>query len=209
MATRSSRSNTLELPRKSVELQDPGAHDLGMELLAIITDLMLSGTDTSGDDEHFSDASEVPGSEAYDMRRKDAVPDELEVVPEGRRSKRNSSSSLQPPLSPGGTPVPLTVVEKIDPASPSHGEVPGTAAYEQRQADAAPDLVFRASESNDRPQRFPPSPSQNAASPGSIPETIITRADSLPRLDQEPAPEDSRSSHVMSVLQERSNEGKQ
>jgi hypothetical protein len=119
------------------------------------------------------------------MRRQDAVPDELEIVPEGRLSKRNSSSSLQPPLSPGGTPIPLTVVEKVDPASPSHGEVPGTAAYEQRQADAAPDVVLKASDSNVA-QSFSPSKSPNAASPGSIPETIVTRADSIPRLDEEP-----------------------
>ena len=31
MATRPARSNTLEPPMKSVELVDPGAHDLGMD----------------------------------------------------------------------------------------------------------------------------------------------------------------------------------
>jgi len=124
------------------------------------------------------------------MRRQDAVPDELEIVPEGRLSKRNSSSSLRPPPSPNDAPpVPLTVVEKVDPALPSHGEVPGTAAYEQRQADAAPDVVLKASDSNSLAQSFSPSQSSHsakAASPGTIPETIITRADSVPRLDQEP-----------------------
>jgi hypothetical protein len=133
---------------------------------------------------------ETPGSPAYDMRRQDAVPDELEIVPEGRLSKRNSSSSLRPPQSSkDAPPVPLTVVEKVDPALPSHGEVPGTAAYEQRQADAAPDVVLKASDSNSLAQSFSPSHSSQsakAASPGTIPETIITRADSIPRLDQEP-----------------------
>jgi hypothetical protein len=119
------------------------------------------------------------------MRRQDAVPDELEVVPEGRLSKRNSSSDLQPSLSPGGTIIPLTVVEKVDPASPSHGEIPGTAAYEQRQADAAPDVVLKASNSN-VPRAFSPAPSPTSANPGSIPETIITRADSVPRLYEVP-----------------------
>ena len=128
---------------------------------------------------------ETPGSPAYDMRRQDAVPDELEIVPEGTLSKRSSSSSLQPPLSPACPPVPLTVVEKVDPASPSHGEVPGTAAYEQRQADAAPDVVLKASDSYTTPQSFSPSQSAQAANPGSIPETIITRADSIPGLDEE------------------------
>jgi len=128
----------------------------------------------------------VPGSPAFDMRRQDAVPDELEIVPEGRLSKRNSSENLQPSLSPGGTPIPLTVVEKVDPAAPSHGEVPGTAAYEQRQADAAPDLVLKVSDLNKVPQPFSPSQSAKGAIPGSIPQTIITRADSIPRLDNEP-----------------------
>ena len=182
---------------------------------------MLTIKDTSGDDEHFSDASEgqkrpnsrppsplssrntspvprtrvervddeprhgeVPGSPSYDMRRQDAVPDELEIVPEGRLSKRNSSNSLRPPPSPEGTPVPLTVVEKVDPAAPSHGEVPGTAAYEQRQADAAPDLVFKASDVN-VPRLYSPSQSPGAARPAAIPETIITRADSIPCLNEE------------------------
>jgi hypothetical protein len=120
------------------------------------------------------------------MRKQDAVPDELEILPEGRLSKRNSSSSLRPSLSPGGAIVPLTVVEKIDPDSASHGEVPGTAAYEKRQADAAPDLVFKASDSNNVAQAFSPSEPAKAVNPGSIPETIITRADSIPRLDEEP-----------------------
>ena len=128
---------------------------------------------------------EVPGSPAYDMRRQDAVPDELEIVPEGRLSKRNSSNDLQPNLSPGGTTIPLTVVEKVDPASPSHGEIPGTVAYEQRQADAAPDVVLKALDSN-VPRSFPPAPSPTTANAGSIPETIITRADSVPRLSEVP-----------------------
>lgn len=127
---------------------------------------------------------ETPGSPAYDMRRQDAVPDELEIVPEGRLSKRSSSSSLQPSLPPEGPPVPLTVVEKVDPASASHGEVPGTAAYEQRQADAAPDIVLKASDSYTTPQSFSPSQSAKETSPRSIPETIITRADSVPGLDE-------------------------
>lgn len=235
MSTRPARSNTLEPPRKIVELEDPGAHDL----------------DTSGDEEHYSDASEgekrrhsrppsplrsrptspiprtrvervddeprhgeQPGSPAYDRRMQDAVPDELEIVPEGRLSKRNSCSSLQSGPSPGGTPIPLMVVEKIDPTAPSHGEVPGTAAYEQRQADAAPDVVLKASDSDKWPETFAPSLSGNATRPGPIPETIIiTRADSIPRLDAEPtlAGKGSRLYDGLPSVQEhgQSGEGKQ
>lgn len=141
---------------------------------------------------------EQPGSPAFDMRRRDAVPDELEIVPEGRLSKRNSSSNLQPPVSPGGTPVPLMVVEKVDPDTPSHGEVPGTAAYDKRQADAAPDVVLKASDSNKWPEPFPPQSADSSTS-GSIPETIVTRADSIPRLDEQP-PSTEKGSRLYNIL---------
>ena len=128
---------------------------------------------------------EVPGSEAYQQRKQDAVPDELEVVPEGRLSKRNSTSSLlEPPLSPGGSLIPLTVVEKVDPDAPSHGEVPGTAAYEKRQTDASPDLVFKASDSN-VPRSFSPSDESHHFEAGNIPETVVTRADSITSLEDQ------------------------
>lgn len=141
---------------------------------------------------------EEPGSPAFDMRRQDAVPDELEVVPEGRLSKRDSSSNLQPPVSPGGTAVPLMVVEKVDPDTPSHGEVPGTAAYEKRQADAAPDVVLKASDSNKWPESFSPQPA-NPSTSGPIPETVITRADSIPRLDKLPS-SDGKGPRLYDVL---------
>ncbi|KAK3066044.1 hypothetical protein LTS18_002087, partial [Coniosporium uncinatum] len=80
-------------PKLSIE--DPGAHELAS---------------SSDNDEYFSDASEgnshspipvtrvervddkpahgeVPGTPAYKLRTQDAVPDELEIVPEGSRSR--------------------------------------------------------------------------------------------------------------------------
>ena len=42
-------------------------------------------------------------------------------------------------------PLPKTVVEKVDPLTPSYGEVPGTLAYDVRQADAVPDVVMAVS----------------------------------------------------------------
>lgn len=214
MATRLQRADTLEPPRKSVELQDSGAHDLGMltHLLSLPL-LPLTMIETSGEDEPFSDAlegqrtsnsrppsplssrnvspvprtrvqrvdhepahGEVPGSPAYKQRTQDAVPDELEVLTDGKRSHRSPPDSLESPLSP---PVPLTVVEKVDPDAASHGDIPGTAAYEKRLADASPDLIFRAADAN-VPRAFSPIeqlPMQ--AMPSSIPETVVTRADSL------------------------------
>jgi hypothetical protein len=180
----------LELPRKSTELQDPGAHAL------------------SSDDEYFSDASEgrrkisrpatpaspipktrvervddepaygeVPGTPAYDKRAQDAVPDEVEVVPEGRLSKR--SSQYLEPTSPGGTMIPRTVVEKLDPEESDYGEDPNTTAYLHRKADSVPDVVLKAPEpgkwrrfdEGQPPLRTPTSP---------IPETVVTRVDSRP-----------------------------
>lgn len=124
-------------------------------------------------DEHFSDASEgrisrndatspipitrvervddepahgeVPGTDAYKMRTQDAVPDEVEIVPDGSRSRSTSRVSVSDrPLTPGGTPVPKTIVEKIDPDKPSYGDIPGTLAHSQRLADAEPDVIVTA-----------------------------------------------------------------
>ncbi|KAL9115901.1 MAG: hypothetical protein Q9227_000269 [Pyrenula ochraceoflavens] len=193
---RSTSNASLEVPRRSTEIEDSGAHDL----------------DSS--DEHFSDAPEgqnpvsppppqqspvprtrvekiddapshgqVPGSPAYNMRKEDAVPDEVEIIPEGRSSNRNSM--VDGSRTPGGTLVPRTVVEKVDPSSPSHGEIPGTEAYEKRMADAAPDIVLRAPE----PGNMPPAlsnPGPTAASETPIPETIISRVDSNPAHGEQP-----------------------
>ncbi|OAL54065.1 hypothetical protein IQ07DRAFT_560688 [Pyrenochaeta sp. DS3sAY3a] len=143
-------------PRKSVELEDSGTKELA-----------------ESSDEHFSDASEgrptrseltspipitrvervddepahgeVPGTDAYKMRTQDAVPDEVEIVPEGARSRSASRvSASDRPLTPGGTPIPRTVVEKIDPDQPSYGDVPGTHAHQLRLADAEPDVIVKA-----------------------------------------------------------------
>jgi hypothetical protein len=87
---------------------------------------------------------EVPGTSAYKMREQDAVPDEIEVVPEGMRSR--SASRVWPedrPLTPGGTMIPKIVAEKIEPEKPAYGDVPGTAAYDLRKADAVPDEIVR------------------------------------------------------------------
>ncbi|KAI5359369.1 hypothetical protein Slin14017_G102710 [Septoria linicola] len=103
---------------------------------------------------------EVPGTPAYSLRTQDAVPDEIEIVPEGRRSRSatlqisgtrsrgnsaaSTSSTGSRPMTPGGTPIPRLVVERVD-NKPAHGEVEGTPAYEKRLADASPDEVRKAS----------------------------------------------------------------
>jgi hypothetical protein len=87
----------------------------------------------------------VPGTTAYSLRSADAVPDEIEVVPEGTRSR--SASRVSRPSTPGGSQIPKIVAEKIDPDEPSYGDVPGTAAYEMRKADATPDEIVKSPDS--------------------------------------------------------------
>ncbi|KXL46234.1 hypothetical protein M433DRAFT_155214 [Acidomyces richmondensis BFW] len=88
---------------------------------------------------------EVPGTAAYAMRTQDAVPDEIEVVPDGQHSRNRSRANSVRPSTPGGTPIPRTVVEKVD-DRPAYGEVEGTLARDMRMADALPDEVRRVTE---------------------------------------------------------------
>ena len=128
---------------------------------------------------------EVPGTMAYDVRANDAVPDEITVVPErGRSSSRPDSAEGS--STPRGTPIPRTRVEKVDPASPSHGEVPGTAAHDMRKADAVPDFIVKASPPGS-PSKATYEPSSSGSS-GPVPRTVITRADSLSQPKQEGVP---------------------
>lgn len=78
------------------------------------------------------------------MRSQDAVPDELEIIQDGEKSRpysRTNDKGLN--TARDGSPIPITVVQKLDPTSPSHGEVPGTTAYSVRAADAAPDVITK------------------------------------------------------------------
>jgi Domain of unknown function (DUF5102) len=85
---------------------------------------------------------EVPGTEAYNMRAEDARPDQVAVIPD---STHNAPEEIYPdrPLTPGGHPIPTTVLEKIDPSNPGCSELPGTRAHKSRTADALPDLVMK------------------------------------------------------------------
>lgn len=95
---------------------------------------------------------ETPGTPAYQLRTQDAVPDEIEIVPEGSRSRSATASRSRSashlstdsrPQTPGGSPIPRTVVERVS-EKPAYGEKEGTLAYEQRKADAQPDEVRQA-----------------------------------------------------------------
>lgn len=173
--------------------------------------LILSIVSSDGEEEHFSDASEgqkrsrpvtpvspiprtriekvddepsygeVPGTPAYEKRMFDAVPDEVEVVTEGRLSKR-SSQLLEPPTTPGGTLIPRTVVEKLDLEASSYGDIPKTSAYLQRQMDAVPDVILKIPEPGKRRSYTEDENTtrERSTSNVSVPETVITRVDDNP-----------------------------
>lgn len=125
---------------------------------------------------------DVPGTHAYEQRGQDAVPDEIEVVPEGSRSRSHSRAGLQDrPSTPGGSPIPQTLVEKVDPNTPSHGDVPGTPAYDQRKADAVPDFVMKMPEHGESRLPSPTlAPSEPNSADAPVPETRLSRVNSLP-----------------------------
>ena len=88
------------------------------------------------------------------------------------------AKSSKHPTHPGSIPIPVTVIEKVDPLSPSHGDVPGTAAYAMRLADAIPDAILQAPS----PGQVSPTISPGASTPTivPIPRTVVTRVDSTP-----------------------------
>lgn len=112
------------------------------------------------------------------MRTQDAVPDELEIIPDGSESRPRLQNPADQAASPGGSLIPKTVVEKVDPAFPRLGEVPGTAAYSIQKADAVPDVILQALPHEETTSsRF----SGEVISPEtSIPFTVITKVDSEP-----------------------------
>ncbi|KIW11167.1 hypothetical protein PV08_10467 [Exophiala spinifera] len=197
--SRSLSRTSLEVPRKSIELVDPGAHELSSE----------------GEEDHFSDASEgqkrsrpvtpvspiprtriekvddepsygeVPGTPAYDKRALDAVPDEVEIL----SPNRSRGVSIERPTTPGGTLIPRTVVEKLDPESPSYGEVPGTPAYQQRQMDAAPDVILKTPDPTKRRPIEDDTQRERPPSNVAVPETIVFRVDSEPAHGEVPGTE--------------------
>lgn len=81
------------------------------------------------------------------------------------------------------------MVEKVDPDQPSHGAVPGTLANEKRLADAVPDVVVKASDSEGSPTPpalGPTSPNVDV-SEQDIPETRLERVETMPTGEDEEA----------------------
>ncbi|KAL8725524.1 MAG: hypothetical protein Q9181_006386 [Wetmoreana brouardii] len=193
--------DTLAPPRKSVELEDPGAHELTSDNEEdVFSDAQEGPKESSRRSspipttrvERVDDKDshgDTPGTEAYNMRRQDAVPDEVEILRNASNSPSRGTSQSQPDRTstPGGTPIPKTVVEKVDPMSPSHGEVPGTAAYSMRQADAEPDVILQ---SPNAKTNFGDTSSGGAICPEiPVPKTIVTKVDEQPSHGEVPGTE--------------------
>lgn len=129
---------------------------------------------------------EVPGTPAYNLRAQDAVPDELEVIAEGG-NRRASTSSQDQAITPKGNPIPKTMVEKVDPTTPGHGDVPGTAAHTKRKADAVPDIILPASKPD---QGFTnQSPFTGSSDQIPVPKTVVTKVDGEPSHGEVPGTE--------------------
>ncbi|KAI9842126.1 MAG: hypothetical protein M1838_003257 [Thelocarpon superellum] len=183
---------TLEPPPRT-SIDDPGAHD-------------LQSSEDDEEDDHFSDAveapgttsqaspsspvpvtrlekvdsnpsyGEVPGTEAYDKRIQDAVPDQVDIP--SRRGSRSGSVTHEEttPLSP----IPMTVVEKVDPLVPSHGEVPGTKAHRKRISDAVPDQIVQVPASGTSSDASSGHESTSLPGDRPIPITRVIRVDTAP-----------------------------
>ncbi|CZS91241.1 uncharacterized protein RAG0_01959 [Rhynchosporium agropyri] len=187
-------------PRPSIE--DPGAHDLessdsedhfsdaqsGLEQPSASDGPSIPGVDIPHtrvekvDDE--ASYGDEPGTEAYRLREQDAIPDEIEILSENKTPAPTTPLS-KPSTPPGGQSIPLMIVEKVDPETPSHGEVPGTLAHDMRAADAVPDLVVR---SGERSRSSSTARSRANSTPGDlpIPITKVEKIDSSPRHGEVP-----------------------
>ena len=117
------------------------------------------------------------------------MPDEIEVIPEGQGRPR-THSQIDRPDTPGGSPIPKTVIEKVDLSSPSLGDIPGTSAHSKRKADAVPDEIRPASgRPDDAPQDYANDLSGATSSEIPVPTTVITKVDSIPSHGEVPGTE--------------------
>lgn len=110
---------------------------------------------------------EVPRTGAFD--------EVAAVIPEGAEAGPQSPT-------PGEHPIPL--VEKVDPSSPSNGEVPGTSVHDKPDADAVPDMVITTGELS----RSSSTRSRAGSRPGDlpIPITPVEKVDSEHSLEEVP-----------------------
>ena len=100
--------------------------------------------------------------------------------------KQGEDVGKRPTSTPGGHPIPSTLVEKVDPSSSSYGEVPGTEAYDRRRANAVPDLIVRTPEDHGRSSTVSRSRSGSTPRDLPIPITKVEKVECEPRHEEIP-----------------------
>ncbi|KAK3356129.1 hypothetical protein B0H65DRAFT_414735 [Neurospora tetraspora] len=144
-----SRRASLSPPERQGTM-DPGAHE-------------LPGSDT---EDHYSDAisspkapsspiprtrvervddkpayGEVPGTKAYALREGDAKPDEFAIIPDPDSKLSTEEHDERRPSTPGGRPIPKTVVEETP---DSTGAVTHPEIEARHRVDSPPDVLVKA-----------------------------------------------------------------
>jgi hypothetical protein len=129
---------------------------------------------------------EVPGTDAYKMRVEDAQPDQIAVITVDG-SQNPKISPIDRPPTPGGHPIPITVVERADPLTPNLINPSSTSSHHHvHKADAAPDVILDSSEVGSiTPEALR---SRAASNPGDmpIPITKVEKVDSTPSYGEVP-----------------------
>ncbi|KAK4039264.1 hypothetical protein C8A01DRAFT_47224 [Parachaetomium inaequale] len=165
----SSRRNSLSPPERQGTI-DPGAHELGTTSPSILPSHQTNTppAEASDSEEHYSDAQsgpvsptpaspipktrvekvddkpaygEVPGTQAYRLREGDAEPDEIAIIPDPSEPSKPEPEQTPRSPTPGGHPIPTTVVEETPDAE---GSVTRPENRQRRKSDAHPDLVVKA-----------------------------------------------------------------
>lgn len=84
---------------------------------------------------------EVPGTQAYAMREGDAKPDEFAIIPDPDAKLTAEDHDERRPSTPGGRPIPKTVVEETP---DSAGAVTHPEVEAKHRVDSPPDVLVKA-----------------------------------------------------------------
>ena len=120
------------------------------------------------------------------MRAQDAIPDELEVIPE-TAAHRPSMSNQDSATGSIGITIPKTVVETVDPINSGHGNFWGQAAHSTHRADAVPNVVMQAPNSTQNSSH--PSATSSVLKEPPVPKTVVTKVDGKPSHGEVPGTE--------------------
>lgn len=84
---------------------------------------------------------EVPGTKAYALREGDAKPDEFAIIPDPDSKLSTEEHDERRPSTPGGRPIPKTVVEETP---DSTGAVTHPEIEARHRVDSPPDVLVKA-----------------------------------------------------------------